>query len=281
MSEKPFVLAGVMGWPVAHTRSPVIHNHWIAHYGLKGSYVQLPVRPENLEAAIRGLPALGFAGCNITVPHKVDAMRLVDELHPQARRIEAINTIVVQPDGRLLGVNNDGVGYIQSLRDANPAWRGDIGPALVLGAGGAARAIVVGLLDEGVPEVRIANRTAEKAQALKDAFGDRVTVVPWAQRNEAMAGIRLLVNTTTQGMYGQPALDVVLDALPAQAMVSDAIYIPQETPLLAAARLRGHQTVNGLGMLLNQARPAFEAWFGVRPEITPALLAAVQATFQA
>ena len=172
-----------------------------------------------------------------------------------------------------------GVGYIQSLRDANPAWRGDTGPALVLGAGGAARAIVVGLLDEGVPEVRISNRTEEKAQALKEAFGDRVTVVPWAQRNVAMDGVSLLVNTTTQGMHGQPALDVVLDALPAHAMVSDAIYIPQETPLLAAARLRGHQTVNGLGMLLNQARPAFEAWFGVRPEITPALLAAVQATF--
>jgi shikimate dehydrogenase len=279
MSEQRFVLAGVMGWPVAHTRSPVIHNHWIAKHGLKGAYVQLPVQPDRLEAAIRGLPALGFAGCNITVPHKVNAMQLMDELHPQARRIAAINTVVVQPDGRLLGVNNDGIGYIQSLRDANPTWRGDAGPALVLGAGGAARAIVVALLDEGVPELRITNRTLEKAQALKDAFGDRVTVVPWAERNQAMAGISLLVNTTTQGMHGQPALDVQLDDLPAAAMVSDAIYIPLETPLLAAARQRGHQTVNGLGMLLNQARPAFHAWFGVLPEITPELRAAVQATF--
>nr|WP_315496460.1 shikimate dehydrogenase [uncultured Rhodoferax sp.] len=279
MSEQRFVLAGVMGWPVAHTRSPVIHNHWIAKHGLKGAYVQLPVQPDRLEAAIRGLPALGFAGCNITVPHKVNAMQLMDELHPQARRIAAINTVVVQPDGRLLGVNNDGIGYIQSLRDANSAWRGDAGPALVLGAGGAARAIVVALLDEGVPELRITNRTLEKAQALKDAFGDRVTVVPWAERNQAMAGVSLLVNTTTQGMHGQPALDVQLDDLPAAAMVSDAIYIPLETPLLAAARQRGHQTVNGLGMLLNQARPAFQAWFGVLPEITPELRAAVQATF--
>nr|WP_315478167.1 shikimate dehydrogenase [uncultured Rhodoferax sp.] len=279
MSEQRFVLAGVMGWPVAHTRSPVIHNHWIAKHGLKGAYVQLPVQPGRLEAAIRGLPALGFAGCNITVPHKVNAMQLMDELHPQARRIAAINTVVVQPDGRLLGVNNDGIGYIQSLRDANSAWRGDAGPALVLGAGGAARAIVVALLDEGVPELRITNRTLEKAQALKDAFGDRVTVVPWAERNQAMAGVSLLVNTTTQGMHGQPALDVQLDDLPAAAMVSDAIYIPLETPLLAAARQRGHQTVNGLGMLLNQARPAFQAWFGVLPEITPELRAAVQATF--
>ena len=279
MSDSPFVLAGVMGWPVAHTRSPAIHNHWIARYGLKGAYVQLPVQPDRLEAAIRGLPALGFAGCNVTVPHKVSAMRLMDELHPAARRVAAINTIVVQADGRLLGMNNDGAGYIQSLRDADATWRGNAGPALVLGAGGAARAIVVALLDEGVPELRITNRTLERAQALAEAVGERVKVVPWAERNEAMAGVSLLVNTTTQGMHGQSTLDVVLDALPRAAMVSDAIYIPMETPLLAQARLRGHRTVNGLGMLLNQARPAFESWFGVMPEITPELRAAVEATF--
>ena len=279
MSDSPFVLAGVMGWPVAHTRSPAIHNHWIARHGLKGAYVQLPVHPDRLEAALRGLPALGFAGCNVTVPHKVSAMHFMDELHPTAQRVAAINTIVVQPDGSLLGMNNDGAGYIQSLRDADPTWRGDAGPALVLGAGGAARAIVVALLDEGVPELRITNRTLERAQALAEAFGDRVKVVPWAERNEALAGISLLVNTTTQGMHGQPPLDVALDALPAAAMVSDAIYIPMETPLLAQARLRGHQTVNGLGMLLNQARPAFKAWFGVMPEITPELRVAILATF--
>ena len=241
--------------------------------------MQLPVQPDRLEAAIRGLPALGFAGCNVTVPHKVSAMRLMDELHPAARRVAAINTIVVQPDGRLLGMNNDGAGYIQSLRDADPAWRGDAGPALVLGAGGAARAIVVALLDEGVPVLRITNRTLERAQALAEAFGDRVKVVPWAERNEAMTGVSLLVNTTTQGMHGQAPLDVTLEVLPAAAMVSDAIYIPMETPLLAQARLRGHRTVNGLGMLLNQARPAFQSWFGVLPEITPELRAAIQATF--
>ena len=279
MSDLPFVLAGVMGWPVAHTRSPAIHNHWIAQHRLKGAYVQLPVQPERLEAAIRGLPALGFAGCNVTVPHKVNAMRFMDELHPAARRVAAINTIVVQADGRLLGMNNDGAGYIQSLRDADPTWRGNAGPALVLGAGGAARAIVVALLDEGVPELRITNRTLERAQALAEALGERVKVVPWAERNEAMAGVSLLVNTTTQGMHGQSTLDVVLDALPRAAMVSDAIYIPMETPLLTQARLRGHRTVNGLGMLLNQARQAFESWFGVMPEVTPELRAAVEATF--
>ena len=279
MSDSPFVLAGVMGCPVAHTRSPAIHNHWIARHGLKGAYVQLPVHPDRLEAALRGLPALGFAGCNVTVPHKVSAMHFMDELHPTAQRVAAINTIVVQPDGSLLGMNNDGAGYVQSLRDADPTWRGDAGPALVLGAGGAARAIVVALLDEGVPELRITNRTLERAQALAEAFGERVKVVPWAQRNDAMAGVSLLVNTTTQGMHGQPPLDVALDALPAAAMVSDAIYIPMETPLLAQARLRGHRTVNGLGMLLNQARPAFKAWYGVMPEITPELRAAILATF--
>jgi shikimate dehydrogenase len=273
------VLAGVMGWPVAHTRSPAIHNHWIAKYGLKGAYVQLPVQPERLETAIRGLAALGFAGCNVTVPHKVSAMRFMDELHPAARRVAAINTIVVQPDGRLLGMNNDGAGYIQSLHDADATWRGDAGPALVLGAGGAARAIVVALLDEGVPELRITNRTLERAQELAEAFGDRVKVVPWAERNEAMAGVSLLVNTTSLGMHGQAPLDVALDALPLEAMVSDAVYIPLETPLLADARKAGHRTVNGLGMLLNQARPAFQSWFGVLPEVTPELRAAVQATF--
>ncbi len=279
MSDSPFVLAGVMGWPVAHTRSPAIHNHWIAKYGLKGAYVQLPVQPERLEAAIRGLAALGFAGCNVTVPHKVSAMRFMDELHPAARRVAAINTVVVQADGRLLGMNNDGAGYIQSLRDADTTWRGDAGPALVLGAGGAARAIVVALLDEGVPELRITNRTLERAHELAEAFGDRVKVVPWAERNEAMAGVSLLVNTTTLGMHGQAPLDVALHALPQDAMVSDAIYIPMETPLLADARKAGHRTVNGLGMLLNQARPAFQSWFGVLPEVTPELRAAVEATF--
>jgi len=280
MSEKKFVLAGVMGWPVAHTRSPAIHNHWIAQYGLKGAYVQLPVMPEQLEAAVRGLPALGFAGCNVTVPHKVNIMRLVDELHPSAQRIGAINTIVVSPEGRLSGMNNDGVGYIQSLRDRDPAWRADRGPVLVLGAGGAARAIVASLLDEGAPEVRLANRTPERAQVLAQALGDpRIQLVNWQDRNEAMAGVQLLVNTTTQGMHGQTELEVRLDALPAEAWVSDAIYIPLETPLLSAARQRGHVTVNGLGMLLNQARPAFHAWFGVMPEITPALLRDVMATF--
>ena len=279
MSESRFILAGVMGWPVAHSRSPVIHKHWIAQYGLQGTYVQLPVQPERLGDAIRGLPALGFAGCNVTVPHKVQALALMDDLHPVARRMAAINTIVVREDGSLFGMNNDGAGWVQSLRDADPAWRAQAGPALVLGAGGAARAIVVALLDDGAPEVRLTNRTREKAEALAQELGPQVKVVDWKDRNQAMAGVSLLVNTTTQGMQGHPALDVVLDDLPVGALVSDLVYIPLETPLLATARQRGHRAVGGLGMLINQARPAFHAWFGVMPEVTPALRAALQATF--
>jgi len=274
-----FVLAGVMGWPISHSRSPIIHNHWIAQYGLKGSYAPLPVAPDNLPDALRGLRALGFAGCNLTIPHKVAAMALVDQVDATARRMGALNTIVVQPDGSLHGFNNDGTGFIQSLLDEQPDWRADTGPVVVLGAGGAARAVVVSLAERGAKEIRVLNRTAAKAQALADEFGAPVQAVPWEQRNEALADAALLVNTTNQGMVGQPALDLALDALPKHALVCDVIYTPLETPLLQAAKARGHVTVNGLGMLLNQARPAFNAWFGVMPEITPALRAAIVATF--
>jgi len=279
LSNQKFVLAGVMGSPVAHSRSPVIHNHWIAQYHLKGSYVLLPVEPANLHDALRGLKALGFAGCNVTIPHKVEAMKAMDWLHPVAKQMGAINTIVVQPDGALHGFNNDGYGYIQCIRDAKPDWRADTGPITVLGAGGAARAIVLSLINEGAKEIRLINRTQEKAQALADEFGSSVKVLNWSERNNALSNIAMLVNTTNQGMHGQPDLDIKLDDLPASALVSDAIYIPLETPLLVAAKGRGNKTVNGLGMLLNQARPAFEAWYGVLPEITPELHKAIAATF--
>jgi shikimate dehydrogenase len=279
MATQQFVLAGVMGWPVAHSRSPVIHNHWIRQYGLNGSYVLLPVQPGNLKDALKGLKALGFAGCNVTIPHKVEAMKLMDHVDPVAQRMGAINTIVVQPDGTLSGFNNDGFGYIQSLRDAKPDWRADAGPVAVIGAGGASRAVVLSLLDEGANEIRLINRTRSKAQDLADQFGERVKVCDWSERHESLANVALLVNTTNQGMHGQPALDLRLDLLPVTALVSDTIYIPQETPLLAHARERGNRTVNGLGMLLNQARPAFKAWFGVLPEITPELHRAIAATF--
>ena len=274
-----FVMAGVMGWPVAHSRSPTIHNHWIRQYGLQGAYGLFPVQPGKLEDAIRGLPALGLAGCNITIPHKVDAMRLMDVVDPLALRMGAINTVVVTPEGALHGFNNDGFGYIQSLRDAKPDWQAHAGIATVLGAGGAARAVVLSLLDQGATSIRLLNRTRSKAQALADEFGAAVQVHDWSERSEALDDTALLVNTTNQGMHGQPDLDISLERLPTSALVSDAVYIPLETPLLRAARLRGNQTVNGLGMLLNQARPAFKAWFGVMPDRTPELHRAVMATF--
>lgn len=273
-----FRLAGVMGWPVAHSRSPKIHGHWIQKHGLTGAYVLLPVQPERLRDALKGLPALGFAGCNVTIPHKETAMRLLDRVDPMARRIGAINTIVVAEDGSLDGFNNDGFGYIESLREAQPQWRADTGPAVVLGAGGGARAVVASLADRGAKEIRLLNRTAARAEQLAREYGAPVKAMLWEQRNDALSDAALLVNTTSQGMQGQPALDISLDRLPARAVVSDIVYIPLETPLLAAARKRGNATVNGLGMLLNQARPAFKAWFGVMPEVTPELRRMVEAT---
>ena len=278
MSSPTYGLAGVMGWPVAHSRSPALHGYWLQKYGLPGAYVQLPVAPGQLEPALGGMAALGFRGCNITLPHKVDAMRLVHAVDPLARRMGAINTIVVQPDGSLTGFNNDGFGYIQSLLDAMPDWRADAGPVTVLGAGGAARAVVLSLAERGAKEIRLLNRTKAKAQALADEFGGPVSVLPWEARHDALDGVALLVNTTSQGMHGNPPLELNMSKLPARALVSDVIYVPLETPLLAAARQRGNPTVNGLGMLLNQARPAFKAWFGVMPDITPELRRVIEAT---
>lgn len=277
-SDKPYILAGVMGWPVAHSRSPAIHNHWIRHYGLNGSYVLLPVQAERLSDAVRGLRALGFAGCNITIPHKVAAMPLVDRIDPLAARIGAINTIVVESDGTLVGYNTDAYGYIQSLLDAQPDWRADAGPITVLGAGGAARAILVALAERGAQEIRLCNRSLDKAQALAAEFGAPIRAVPWEQRADALDGCALLVNTTSLGMKGQDPLELSLDQLPRHALVSDIIYVPLETPLLAAARARGNVGVDGLGMLLNQARPAFQHWFGVMPELTPELRRLIEAT---
>jgi shikimate dehydrogenase len=273
-----FVLAGVMGWPIAHSRSPVIHGHWIEQLGLRGAYVPLAVNPVNLPDALKGLSALGFAGCNLTLPHKVDALNNVHALDPVAQQIGAVNTVIVQADGSLRGTNTDAFGYIQSLREAQPHWRADSGPAVVLGAGGAARAIVWALADAGVKEIRLFNRSPDKARDMAAQFGSPVKALAWEQRHDALADAGLLVNTTTQGMQGQPALDIDLSALPASAVVSDIVYTPLETDLLRRAKQRGNPVVNGLGMLLHQARPGFEAWFGVMPEVTPALWQKVLAT---
>jgi shikimate dehydrogenase len=274
-----FGLAGIIGMPVAHSRSPVIHNYWLNAHGIRGAYVPLAVAPERLKQALPGLVALGFRGCNVTMPHKQTAMALLDRVNETARRIGAVNTIVVEEDGTLSGFNNDGNGFVQSLRDFKPDWRADAGPILLLGAGGSARAVVVALLENGARQIKIANRTADKAQAIAKEFGPSVTAIAWADRNAAMAEPALLINCTDQGMVGKPALDVDLARLAPATMVADLIYTPLETPFLAEARERGCVTVNGLGLLLNQAKLAFKAWFGVLPDVTPELIKAVHATF--
>jgi shikimate dehydrogenase len=270
-NARTFGLAGIVGWPVSHSRSPTLHNYWLQAHGLAGTYVPLPVAPGQLAPALAGLAALGFRGCNVTLPHKVEALSLVHAVDANASRVGAVNTIVVQPDGSLKGLNTDGFGYIQSLLDVQPDWRADSGPITVLGAGGAARAVVLSLLERGAREVRLLNRSRDKADALARDLAGPITVLDWSERERALEGVAMLVNTTSQGMHGNPALDLGLERLPALALVSDLIYAPLETPLLQAAKDRGNPTVNGLGMLINQARPAFEAWFGVMPEITPAL----------
>ena len=263
-------IAGVMGWPIAHSRSPRLHGFWLAQHDIDGAYLPLPVRPGNLAGALKALPMLGFAGVNITLPHKAAALALVDRASDEAQRIGAINTVVVGADGLLEGSNTDGYGFLAHLRSAAPGWRAGE-PAVLLGAGGAARAIAVALLEAGVSELRLANRTARRTAELAAALGPKVKPVDWDRRNEALDGAGLLVNSTTLGMAGQPALEIGLRQLPLAAVVYDIVYVPLETPLLAAARARGHTVVDGLGMLLHQALPGFAAWFGVTPEVTPEL----------
>ena len=273
-----FLLAGVMGWPVMHSRSPKLHNYWFGLYGLAGTYVPLAIKPEGLEKALRALPALGFAGCNLTIPHKEQALRIVDHADARARRIGAISCVTVNADGSLTGTNNDWYGFLENLREAFPGWRADAGPAVVIGAGGASRAVVDALIHEGAKEIRLINRTRERATSLAAALGGPVTVLDWDKRHSALEGAALLVNTTSQGMVGNPPLDLALDALPRSADVCDIIYIPGETPLLKAARERGNRTVNGLGMLLHQGRPAWRSWFDTDVEVTRELRALIEAT---
>jgi shikimate dehydrogenase len=279
MATDSFILAGVMGWPISHSRSPHIHSHWIAQYALRGAYVPLAVNPVNLQEALTGLKALGFAGCNLTLPHKIEALPWLDEIDPVAQRIGAVNTLTVRADGSLHGTNTDAFGFIQSLREAHSSWQANAGPAVVLGAGGAARAVVWALADAGATDIRLFNRSHDKAMAMAEEFGGPVKAFAWSERHAALEGAALLVNTTTQGMQGQLVLDLQLDALPAHALVSDIVYTPLQTDLLLRAASRGNPTVNGLGMLLHQARPAFASWFGVMPEVTPALWTKVLATF--
>jgi shikimate dehydrogenase len=255
-------LAGVIGWPVAHSRSPRLHGFWLARHGIDGAYVPLAVPPGRLAEALRGLLAAGFRGANVTLPHKEAALSLCDELEASARRAGAVNTLRFE-GGRILGANTDGFGFLESLREQAPGFDPRSGPAVVLGAGGAARAIAAALQDAGCPRIVLVNRTRARAEALAAALGGTVEVAD----HPPLAEAALLVNTTSLGMAGQPPLPIDLAPLPAAAVVADIVYVPLQTPLLAAARARGLVAVDGLGMLLHQARPGFAAWFGVMPEV--------------
>lgn len=266
-------LAGVAGWPVAHSLSPALHGHWISEHKLDAAYVPLAIRPEDFSTALATLPKLGFRGLNVTLPHKEAAFRLVDERDEAAEATGAVNTIVFD-GGRALGRNTDVSGFVESLREAGVGSLADKS-VTVIGAGGAARAVIAGLLSMGAKRVDLANRTLDKARVLGAFFGDRVVVVDWSQNAGALRSAALVVNTTSLGMKGQPALDIDLAPLSSTAVVADIVYRPLETGLLAAAKARGLKTVDGLGMLLHQARPGFAAWFGVEPVVTPGLRAAL------
>ncbi|MFN3274751.1 MAG: shikimate dehydrogenase [Paracoccus sp. (in: a-proteobacteria)] len=260
-------LAGVIGMPVAHSRSPRLHGHWLARYGLAGHYVPMPVQPEHLAEVLRILPRAGFVGINVTIPHKEAVLTLADTVTDRAALIGAANTLIFRPDGKIHADNTDGYGFIANLRQNAPDWQPDAGPAVVIGAGGAARAVVASLLDSGVRELRITNRTRLRAEQIKAEFGARLVVYEWAQVGNMLEGAATVVNATSLGMLGKQPLRVPLDALSPQALVTDLVYTPLMTPLLIEAQARGCRIVDGLGMLLHQAAPGFERWFGHRPEI--------------
>lgn len=260
----------VIGWPISHSRSPLIHGYWLKHYGLTGSYTRQPVASENLETFIQSLAANGYAGCNVTIPHKEAAYHLVTAGDELTARLGVVNTIYLE-GSRLMGISTDGPGFLSNLRESQPRLHLPATPALILGAGGAAQAIAGALLEAGCPSLTVANRNHDRALAMAAKFGPRLRAVPWSEAEAAMEGVGLLVNTTALGMTGQPPLVVNLARLPTQAIVSDIVYTPLETDLLQQARLRGLATVEGLGMLLHQAAPGFQKWFGRYPEVTPAL----------
>ncbi|QHQ36595.1 shikimate dehydrogenase [Algicella marina] len=260
-------LAGVIGWPVAHSLSPKLHGHWLKRYNLRGYYVPLGIRPQDFESSIRSLPKLGFRGVNLTIPYKETILSMADAVSDRASLIGAANTITFREDGSISADNTDGYGFLENLRQNAPGWDVRNGPALVLGAGGASRAVVSSLLNAGVPEIRLANRTRQRSEILRDQFGAKISVIDWNRASDAAEDTNLIVNTTSLGMSGKPDLQFSLANAPEGALVTDVVYTPLETQILADARARGNPTVDGLGMLLFQGIPGFESWFGYRPEV--------------
>ncbi len=275
MSHVPVPLAGVIGHPIAHSKSPRLHGHWLRRYGVPGHYIPMDVAPENLAEVVRALPKAGFVGVNVTIPHKEAILDIADLVTDRATLIKAANTLIFRKDGKIHADNTDGYGFIENIRQRAPDWDPKAGPAAVIGAGGAARAVVAALLDVGVPEIMISNRTRIRAEQLQTDFGKRITVVEWVQAGNMLEDAKTVVNTSSLGMVGQPELRVPLDGLNRDALVTDLVYNPLQTRLLREATEMGCTTVDGLGMLLHQAVPGFERWFGTRPEVDDDLRAAV------
>ncbi|MBO9399444.1 shikimate dehydrogenase [Shimia sp. R9_3] len=263
-------LAGVIGNPIAHSKSPLLHDHWLKTYGIAGHYVPLEVDAEHLEAVLKAMPQMGFVGCNVTIPHKERVVQFVDQITDRATLIGAVNTLIFRPDGSIVGDNTDGYGFIENLRHGAPEWQAEAGPAVVFGAGGAARAVVASLLDAGVPEILLTNRTRVRADRLREDFGARVKVVEWVQAGNILEEAATLVNTTSLGMAGKSELRIPMDGLRSETVVTDLVYNPLVTNFLKTAQERGCVTVDGLGMLLHQAVPGFERWFGRRPVVDEA-----------
>lgn len=268
-------LAGVAGWPVSHSRSPQLHRHWLDRYGISGFYVPLSIHPDDFVQVLKTLPRAGFVGLNVTLPHKEVALSVADAVTDRAALIGAANTLIFRSDGSIHADNTDGYGFMENLRQGAPGWQPEKAPAALIGAGGAARAVVVSLLEAGVPELRIANRTRVRAEQLRAEFGTRVVVHDWAEAGVMLEGARTVINATSAGMAGKPALHLPLDMLEAGAVVTDLVYEPLDTDFLREARQRGATTIDGLGMLLHQAAPGFERWFGRKPEIDDQLREAV------
>jgi len=263
--------AGVIGQPIDHSLSPYLHGFWLDEYAVDGEYSSFSIEPKNLAAFLKGVVDQGWRGVNVTLPYKQSVLELVDQADDNALRIGAVNTVVVQEDGRLFGTNTDGFGFLENLKDHAPNWNASAGPAVVLGAGGAARAILVALQDSGAPEIRLLNRTKARAEKLAQELGGVIKVYEWENRAKFLAEAEILVNTTSLGMHGQAPLDIDLADLPVRALVNDIVYTPLETNLLISAKQRGNVIVGGLGMLLHQARPGFFSWFGINPKVTDAL----------
>ena len=274
MTEK-LLLAGVIGDPIAHSRSPMLHSHWLRRYGINGHYVPLHVTRERLHDTLQLLPDLGFKGINVTIPHKETVLHLADSVTDRAALIGAANTLTYTASGKLQADNTDGVGFMENIKQYTPGWSASEGPALVLGAGWAARAVISALLSDGCPHVFLVNRTRSRAEALQDHFGAKVHVADWTRIPNVLDEVALLVNTTSLGMVGKQPLHIDLDRLNPHTVVNDIVYTPLRTELLEEAAARGCHTVDGLGMLLHQATPGFERWFGVRPEVDDDLRAVV------